>query len=62
LNLRNIYTDKILAILKFMIKISGYHKIGVAENSAVNISALILIFFAKNIHKENISSSKINLM
>jgi len=47
LNLRNIYTDKILAILKFLIKIVRYHKIGVAENSAVNISALILFFLLK---------------
>jgi hypothetical protein len=45
-----------------MIKIARYHKIGVAENSAVNISPLISIRFVGNIHKENISFSKINLM
>jgi hypothetical protein len=45
-----------------MIKIARYHKIGVAEKSTVNISTLISILFIGNIHKENISSSKINLM
>jgi hypothetical protein len=45
-----------------MIKISWYHKIGVANNSAVNISTLISILFVGNIHKENLFSSKINLL
>jgi len=35
-----------------MIKIARYHKIGVAENPAVNFRTLFLIIFDKNIHKK----------